>query len=169
MVLSGHVADSAREMERSRDNERPVFHLPRSLTTRVVIIGEMTEPEQTQFIDWAWTARDRTTFDSNVIGHPRTTMFICEDRGIPIAYLPTQTVLMAEAFIPRPGMEKRMIAAALGRFDEALYRAARTTGIGDIYCYVPTTESDYAGKVMRHGWVEVPEVRLFRQCCLRTN
>ena len=132
-------------------------------------MAEMEPEEQIEFADWAWKARGRTTFDSRVIGYPRTVMFIAERDTGKMGYLPVQTTLMAEVFIPIPGASKKAIAAMLGRFDEALIDAAKATKVGDVYCYIPDTESEYATKVMRHGWKEVPDVRLFRKSALGTQ
>lgn len=132
------------------------------ITTRVVAIAEMEPGEQEQFVAWAWPARSRTTFDSQIIGYPRTVMFIAEDT-LPVAYLPVQTTLMAEVLIPEPGLSKRAIAAILGSFDEALMKASAATGIGDVYTYLPHSETDYANKILRHGWKEVRDVRLFKK------
>lgn len=129
----------------------------------LLTIGEMSPEQQKEFADWAWRARGRTTFDAGMLGHPRAAMFIARNSGAEAAYLPVETVLMAESFIPRPGISNLAIAAALGCFDKALLHAASMTGIGNIYCYVPEGEIDYANKIERHGWVEVPAVRLFRK------
>ncbi len=129
-------------------------------------MGELPEEQQKEFADWAWRARSRTTFDPAILGHARAVMFMARNSGKVAAYLPTQTVLMAEAFIPRPGLSPLATAAALGSLDNALVRAARSTGIEHVYCYLPEGEVDYANKIESHGWEEIEAVRLFRK---RTN
>lgn len=123
----------------------------------------MKPEEVRQFIDWAKVARERTSFDQNIIGYPRCAMLITEDHKGPLAYLPTQTVLMAECFIPRPESSNRQKAASLGMFDDSLMEIAKGMKVGDVYCYVPLTEHDYAEKIQRHGWMEIPDVRLFKK------
>jgi hypothetical protein len=129
----------------------------------LLTMGELPEDQQKEFVDWAWRARSRTTFDPAIIGHARAVMFMACNSGELAAYLPAQTVLMAEAFIPRPGLSPLATAAALGCFDKALSRAARATGIGHVYCYLPEAEIDYANRIEAHGWDEVEAVRLFRK------
>lgn len=125
-------------------------------------MSEVTEAEQKEFAEWAWKARSRTTFDLEIIGHPRAVMFIteCEERK---AYLPVHTVLMAESFIPRPGLDNRDKAYSLGMFDRLLQAAAEKLGIKTIYTFVPDIELDYIEKVQRHSWKEVEHVRLFKK------
>jgi hypothetical protein len=128
-----------------------------------VTIADIT-PEETQFfIDWTKKAFERTSFDLFIFSYPRIAMFIAEKDGEPLAFLPVQTAIMAECFIPKPDATNKEKAAALGRFDEALMDAGRAMGIGDVYCWVPLQEEDYAEKIQRHGWMEVPGVRLFKK------
>lgn len=122
-------------------------------------MGELTEEERQEFAAWAWTARNRTTFDLEIIGHPRAVMFVAEDA----AYLPVHTVLMAESFIPKPGAGPREKAYVLGSFDKLLQSAAQKLNVKSIYCFIPDIELDYIEKVQRHEWKEVPSVRLFRK------
>ena len=122
-------------------------------------MGELSEEERKQFSDWAWAARSRTTFDLEILGHPRAVMFIAENS----AYLPVHTVLMAESFVPKPDATNREKARALGIFDKLLQGAAAKLKIKSIYCFIPDIELDYIEKVQGHGWVEVPNVRLFRK------
>jgi|SRR6185437_17012886 len=133
------------------------------ISVRGQALGKLTPEEVQQFIDWAQEAQKRTSFDAQIIGHPRCAMLITEDREGPLAYLPCQTVLMAEVFIPRPESTNHRKAASLGLFDDALMKIARSMEVGDVYCYVPNTEGDYAEKIQRHGWVEVEDVRLFKK------
>lgn len=128
---------------------------------------EVTPAEQKQFSLWAWGARARTTFDVDIIGHPRAAMLITEDEQGPTSYLPVQTVLMAEVFIPRPEMSNRHIALSIGRLDSALVELGKSLNIADVYCYVPGSEIDYAVKIQRHGWVEVPNVHLFKKAAIQ--
>lgn len=126
-------------------------------------LGRMTASEIKQFIEWAKEAQERTTFDLSIIGYPRCAMLITEDAKGPLAYLPVQTTIMAECFIPRPESTNRARAASLGRFDESLMKIARHMNVGDVYAFIPESEWDYANKVQRHGWVEIPRVRLFKK------
>lgn len=141
----------------------------KKVTTRLMLVSEMSEEAQQEFISWAWDARFRTTFQSKIIGHPRTVMFSAEKDGATTAYLPTQTVLMAEAFIPDPESSEALKAISLGRLDQALVAAAKNTGIGDVYCYIPASEPDYMSKVERHGWKEVKDVKLFRKSVIEAQ
>lgn len=134
----------------------------KKLNIRVVAMSEVTEDEQSEFCNWAWQARNRTTFDIDIIGHPRAVMFIAEN-GTRTAYLPVHTVLMAESFIPRPGLDNRAKAYSLGVLDRQLQEAAKKLNIRNVYCFVPDRELDYIEKIQRHGWVEVPSVRLFKK------
>jgi hypothetical protein len=126
-------------------------------------LGRMTPQEVKQFIEWAKVAQERTTFDLSIIGYPRCAMLITEDAKGPLAYLPIQTTVMAEVFIPRPDSTNRQRAASLGKFDESLMRIAKQMNVGDVYTFIPSSEPDYANKVQRHGWVEIPFVRLFKK------
>jgi hypothetical protein len=132
------------------------------IQTRICAMGELDEAERAEFAKWAWRARSRTTFDLDIIGHSRAVMFIAEN-GNRTAYLPVHTVLMAESFIPRPELGNRDKAYSLGMFDRALIESARKLEIKSVYCFVPECELDYIEKVQRHGWMEVPQVRLFRK------
>jgi hypothetical protein len=127
------------------------------------MIKTMTPDEVKKFIDWATQARTRATFDPSIIGYPRTAVLITEDAEGPLAFLACQTTIMAEIFIPRPDSDNRERAASLGKFDEAITKIAKEMNVGDIYCFVPETEQDYAGKVQRHGWKEIEGVRLFKK------
>lgn len=134
----------------------------KKISTRIVAMPEITEEERNEFANWAWQARSRTTFDLNIIGHPRAVMFIAEN-GTRTAYLPVQTVLMAECFIPKPGADNREKAHCLGMFDRALLQAAEKIDVADVYTYIPDIELPYISKVQHHGWKEVPNVRLFKK------
>lgn len=123
----------------------------------------MTETEVQEFIGWSKIARERTTFDPEIIGYPRCAMLMAENGRGNLAYLPCQTVLMAECFVPRPDATNRERAASLGLFDKSLGRIARSMSVGDVYTYVPFAESDYAYKIMHHGWQEIENVRLFKK------
>lgn len=90
-------------------------------------------------------------------------MLITEDDKGPLSYLLCQTVLMAEVFIPRPDSRSSQKAASLGLFDDALGKLGRGMDVGDVYCYVPLSEWDYAEKIQRHGWQEIGDVRLFKK------
>lgn len=127
------------------------------------MIKTMTPEEVKKFIDWATQSRNRTTFDPGIIGHPRTAVLITEDAEGPLAFLACQTTIMAEVFIPRPDSSERERAASLGKFDKSIMKIAAEMNVGDVYCFIPETEKDYAEKVQRHGWVEVKEVRLFKK------
>lgn len=133
------------------------------ITVRGESIGKMKPEEIKKFIDWATEARERTTFDPGIIGYPRTAVLITEDAKGPLAFLACQTTIMAEVFIPRPESSDRERAASLGKFDKTIVKIAEQMNVGDIYCFVPETEQDYAKKVERHGWKEVPGVRLFKK------
>lgn len=133
------------------------------LVVRGANLGEMTQKEQTEFIEWTMQARSRTTFDPAILGYHRTAMFIAEVEGQALAYLPVQTVLMAEVFIPQPESTNKERALALGRFDEALMLVGSSLNIGDVYCFCPLGEEKYMEKIMAHGWVEVPQIRLFKK------
>jgi hypothetical protein len=126
-------------------------------------LGELSEEQKREFIQWAGLARSRTTFDSNIIGYPRCAMLIAESSKGATAYLPVQTTLMAELFLPNPDSTNREKALSLGRFDDALIEIAKSMNIGDVYCYVPDGEADYAEKIQSHGWEEIPNVRLFKK------
>jgi hypothetical protein len=133
------------------------------ITVRGVALGELRQEEVREFVDWAEQAQTRTTFDHAIIGYKKTSMLIAEKHGSAVAYLPAQTVVMAEVFIPRPDATNREKAYSLGKFDESLMALGRELEVGDVYCYVPVAEADYADKVQRHGWEEVPAVRLFKK------
>lgn len=129
------------------------------LRSKVVAMGELPEEKRHEFATWAWSARSRTSFDLEIIGHPRAVMFMAEGA----AYLPVHTVLMAESFIPKPGSDNRTKAYSLGVFDRMLQAAAKKLDIKSIFCFVPDIELDYIEKVQRHGWQEIPNVRLFKK------
>lgn len=126
-------------------------------------LGKMTASEVKEFIAWSKEAQERTTFDLSIIGYPRAAMLITEDANGPLAFLPVQTTIMAEVFIPRPESTNRERAASLGKFDDSLMKIARQMNVGDVYTFIPQSEPDYANKVQRHGWVEIPWVRLFKK------
>jgi len=126
-------------------------------------INKMKPEEIKKFIDWATQARERTTFDPGIIGYPRTAVLITEDEKGPLAFLACQTTIMAEVFIPRPDSDNRERAASLGKFNDSIMKIAKQMNVGDVYCFIPETEKDYAEKVQRHGWKEVPTVRLFKK------
>jgi hypothetical protein len=133
------------------------------LTVRGESLGNLKPEEVQQFIAWACEARKRTTFDAAIVGHPRSAMLLAEKGRKMLAYLLCQTVIMAEAFIPRPEATSRQRAASLGQFDKSLARIARSMNVGDVYAYVPSGEADYIAKVQKHGWIEIPGVRLFKK------
>jgi|SRR6185312_126648 len=126
-------------------------------------LGKLEPEEVKQFIEWAQEAQKRTSFDAEIIGHPLCSMLITEKDDEKLAYLPIQTVLMAEVFVPKPDATNTEKAASLGLFDMYLRKLATALEIGDVYCYVPLTEWDYAEKIQRHGWVEIGDVRLFKK------
>lgn len=125
-------------------------------------MGEVSEGERKEFAAWAWAAQNRTTFDLDIIGHPRAVMFIAEKES-PRAYLPVQSVLMAEVFIPQPGANLRTKVEALQSFDKALMSAAERIEIQDVYCFVPDAEIEYSRQLTRYGWKEIEQVRLFKK------
>jgi hypothetical protein len=88
---------------------------------------------------------------------------MAEGREGNLAYLPCQTVVMAECFVPKPKSTSLQRAASLGAFDKSLMRIARSIEVGEVYAYVPFAESDYAYKIMHHGWKEIENVRLFKK------
>lgn len=133
------------------------------ITVRGESIGKMKPEEIKKFIDWATQAQSRTTFDPGIIGYPRTAVLITEDEKGLLAFLACQTTIMAEVFIPRPDSDDRKRAASLGKFDKSIMEIAKQMDVGDVYCFVPKTEQDYAKKIERHGWKEVEEVRLFKK------
>ena len=133
------------------------------ILTRGESPGTMKPAEVQEFIGWYGEARARTSFDIGIIGYPRCAMLMAENGEGNIAYLPVQTVLMAEVFVPKPGSTEREKAASLGKFDAALLRIARGMSVGDVYTYVPDEEEDYIQKIIHHGWVETPGVRLFKK------
>ena len=133
------------------------------ISVRGQSLGKMSPEEVQQFIAWAQEAQKRTSFDPQIIGYPRCAMLITEDAKGPLAYLPCQTVLMAEVFVPRPESTNRQKAASLGLFDDSLAKIAKGMNVGDVYCYVPLSEWDYAEKIQNHGWVEIGDVRLFKK------
>jgi hypothetical protein len=126
-------------------------------------LGKMSQDEVKEFIAWTKTAPPRNLFDPNIIGYPRCAMLMTENGEGNLAYLPCQTVLMAEGFVPKPGSTNRQRAASLGLFDKSLGRIAKSMSVGEVYTYVPFAESDYAFKIMRHGWKEIENVRLFKK------
>ena len=126
-------------------------------------LGRMSETEVQEFIGWSKAMPASNLFDPEIIGYPRCAMLMAENKIGNLAYLPCQTVLMAEGFVPRPDATNRQRAASLGLFDESLARIARSMSIGDVYTYVPFAESDYAYKIMHHGWREIENVRLFKK------
>lgn len=126
-------------------------------------LGRMTEIEVQEFISWTHAVPARNLFDSDIIGYPRCAMLMTGTENGNLAYLPCQTVLMAEGFVPNPDATNRQKAASLGLFDKSLARIARSMSVGDVYTYVPFAESDYAYKIMRHGWKEIENVRLFKK------
>lgn len=126
-------------------------------------LDKLTQEEVQEFVAWAKEAQKRTSFDLNIIGYPRCAMLMTENGRGTLAYLPVQTVLMAECFVPRPDSTDHERAASLGKFDDALQALARKMSIGDVYCFIPETEADYAEKVQNHGWKEVKDVRLFKK------
>jgi hypothetical protein len=125
-------------------------------------IGGLTQEEIQNFINWAWVARGRTTFDNRILSYNRTAMLIAETHE-PMAFLPVQMTLMAEAFIPRPSATPMALAYTLGQFDNALMNMAGALDVGEVHTYVPVGEQDYMKKIQRHGWVEIPDVRLFKK------
>lgn len=133
----------------------------------ILVRGEMVKtmkPEEVKkFIDWATTARSRTTFDPSIVSYPRTAILLTENAEGTLAFLACQTTIMAEVFIPKPESTNRQRAASLGKFDKTLIQIAEKMNVGDIYCFIPDTEVDYQEKVTRHGWREVPNVRLFKK------
>lgn len=133
----------------------------------ILVRGEMVKtlrPEEVEkFIDWAMAARSRTTFDPSIIDYPRTAVLVTEDARGALAFLACQTTIMAEVFIPRPESTNRERAASLGKFDKSLMRIAKGMNVGDVYCFIPDSEKDYQEKVQRHGWKEVPDVKLFKK------
>lgn len=126
-------------------------------------LDKLSAEEVQEFIAWAKEAQKRTSFDVGIIGYPRCAMLMTENDKGRLAYLPVQTVLMAECFMPKPESTNKERAASLGLFDKALGKIGKGMGVGDVYCYIPFSESDYAFKVMRHGWKEIENVRLFKK------
>ena len=64
---------------------------------------------------------------------------------------------------PRPESTQRERAVCLGLFDKSLARIAKSMNIGDVYAFIPCAEEDYIHKVQKHGWTEIPSVRLFKK------
>jgi hypothetical protein len=128
-----------------------------------------------EFIEWAKAAQKRTGFDVGIIGYPKCFMLYTEESAddrareeIPgqafrCAYLPCQTVLMAEVFIPNPESSTRDKVKSLKAFDKAMQDISRKARYGDVYLYVPREEIDYARQLARNGWQEVEDVRLFKK------
>lgn len=133
------------------------------ITIRGQSLGKMDQAEKQEFISWAKLAQERTTFDLNIIGYPRCAMLITSNGIGRIAYLPCQTVLMAECFIPNPEATTRQKVESLTAFDDGLAEIAKGMNVGDVYLYVPTVEVDYANQLERHGWKEIENVRLFKK------
>lgn len=138
----------------------------KKITARGTSLGDLTIEERKQFLRWAWDARNYASFDTGIFGYPRVVMLHAEsDRKL--AYLPVQTVLMAEAFIPDPESTNKEKAVSLGKFDEILLSLARQTFMGDVYMYSPWHEQEdeqaWLDRLMAHGWEEIPHVRLFKK------
>lgn len=124
-------------------------------------LGKMTETEVQEFIGWARDAR--STFDSNIIGYPRCAMLISEKEEGALAYMPCQTVIMAEAFIPKPDASAQQKARSLLLFDKTMGCIARSMDVGDVYAYTPVGEAEWASQMIHHGWKEIENVRLFKK------
>lgn len=135
----------------------------RKISVRGLGPGQLTAEESQEFTLWAVGNRDRTVFDPNVLGYPRAAVLIADDPDGPVAYSHCQTVIMAESFVPMPGSNSRTRTRALLKFDEALLSLAKSTNVGDVYCFVPDTEEQYAAQIQKKGWVEIPTVRLFKK------
>lgn len=135
----------------------------RKISVRGLSPGQLTPEEAQEFTLWATGNRNRTVFDPKVLGYPRSAVLIADDHDGPVAYSHCQTVIMAESFIPMPGSDGRTRVLALLKFDEALQSLAKSTNVGDVYCYVPTTEEQYAAQLQKKGWEEIPTVRLFKK------
>ena len=133
------------------------------LTVRGQSLGNLKPEEVQQFIAWAKDAQKRTTFDLGIVGYPRCAMLMAGNGRGALAYLLCQTVIVAEVFIPRPESTQRERAACLGLFDKSLARIAKSMNIGDVYAFIPCAEEDYIHKVQKHGWSEIPSVRLFKK------
>jgi hypothetical protein len=125
--------------------------------------GQLTQEQVREFIEWAKAAQKRTGFDVGIIGYPKCFMLYTEEDGERSAYLPCQTVLMAEVFIPNPGASTRDKVKSLKAFDKAMQDISRKARYGDVYLYVPREEIDYARQLARNGWQEVEDVRLFKK------
>lgn len=132
-------------------------------TIRGQALGKMQPEEVQQFISWTQATWERGNFDINIIGYPRCAMLITSNSAGTSAYLPCQTVIMAECFIPKPGASKREKVESLKKFDEGLLEIAKNMNVGDVYLYVPTAEVDYANQLERKGWQEIEGVRLFKK------
>jgi hypothetical protein len=156
-LFYGHIVSTESESRQDEGMAKPM------ILVRGQSLGRMSASEVKQFIDWAKEAQNRTTFDLSIIGYPRCAMLITEDAKGPLAYLPVQTTIMAECFIPRPDSTNMQRAASLGKIDDSLVKIAKQMNVGDVYTFIPDSEPDYANKVQRHGWVEIPWVRLFKK------
>jgi hypothetical protein len=125
--------------------------------------GQLTPEQVREFIEWAKAAQERTGFDVGIIGYPKCFMLYTEEEDKRCAYLPCQTVLMAEVFIPNPESSTRDKVKSLKAFDKAMQDISRQARYGDVYLYVPREEIDYARQLARNGWQEVEDVRLFKK------
>lgn len=96
-----------------------------------------------------------------ILKYKSTAICIAEDADGPTGFIPVQSVLMAESFIPKPGMSNLNLALCLWKLDEMLRNLASAVQHSEIYMF--TAEEDYADKIQKHGWVEVKNVRLFKK------
>jgi len=126
-------------------------------------LGKLSPDEVKEFISWTNATWDRGNFDIGIIAYPRCAMLITSNSLGRSAYLPCQTVLMAECFIPKPDATKREKVESLTAFDDGLQEIAKSMEVGDVYLYVPEAEVDYANQLERHGWQEIENVRLFKK------
>lgn len=136
------------------------------VSVRGQALWELTDLEKKQFSAWAWAALNKASFDTGILGYPRCALLITETDHV-LSYLPVQTVLMAEAFIPNPDSSNKEKAVSLGRIDDALMECARGSLIGDVYMYTQwhgkADEQAWIDRLEGHGWEEITNVRLFKK------
>lgn len=117
-------------------------------------------PEDTKdFIDWSLANRDRNGFDPEVVKFPSTFVLCAYDKSGPLCYMPVQSPFFMEGVAPRPGLDKKDIAACLKEFTQACVTQAHVKGAGEIY-FLGTEEGTDA-LAANHVFEELP-YRVYR-------
>lgn len=116
------------------------------------------KPEESkQIVEWL-NGSTRNDFDSDILTYP-TLRVLCSYNHKPVAYLPTQTVLMLESMAKNPDAEPLQYAQALRDLVKGAEVVASADGIQEIWM---ASSDDTVVKMAQSRGFEVIHCRVLR-------